>query len=104
MMRSLTLLPRRPLPLVSQALLHRAGERRLFDDFPFEQLALARQVAMYLLRAALSLSLKEIGGLFGNKDHTTVMHACRKITQSLREPGDLRSTVLQLQQHFSQVH
>jgi chromosomal replication initiator protein len=49
-----------------------------------KQLALARQVAMYLLRAKLSLSLKEIGGLFGNKDHTTVMHALKRV-------GELRA-------------
>jgi chromosomal replication initiator protein len=48
-----------------------------------KQLALARQVAMYLLRATLSLSLKEIGCLFDNKDHTTVMHAIKRV-------GDLR--------------
>ena len=48
-----------------------------------KQLALARQVAMYLLRATLSLSLKEIGGLFDNKDHTTVMHAIKRV-------GDLK--------------
>jgi chromosomal replication initiator protein len=50
-----------------------------------KQLALARQVAMYLLRATLSLSLKEIGGLFDNKDHTTVMHAIKRV-------GDLRAS------------
>ncbi len=50
-----------------------------------KQLALARQVAMYLLRATLSLSLKEIGGLFNNKDHTTVMHAIKRV-------GDLRAS------------
>jgi len=50
-----------------------------------KQLALARQVAMYLLRGTLSLSLKEIGGLFGNKDHTTVMHAIKRV-------GDLRTS------------
>lgn len=44
-----------------------------------KQLALARQVAMYLLRASMSLSLKEIGNLFGNKDHTTVMHAIKRV-------------------------
>jgi chromosomal replication initiator protein len=38
---------------------------------------------MYVLRSTLSLSLKEIGGLFGNKDHTTVMHAVKRV-------GDLR--------------
>ncbi|HDR00262.1 MAG TPA: chromosomal replication initiator protein DnaA [candidate division WOR-3 bacterium] len=44
-----------------------------------KQLALARQVAMYLLRKKLNLSLKEVGYCFGGKDHTTVMHAVDKI-------------------------
>jgi chromosomal replication initiator protein len=44
-----------------------------------KQLALARQVAMYLLRTTLSLSLKEIGAFFDGKDHTTVMHAIKKV-------------------------
>lgn len=48
-----------------------------------KQLALARQVAMYVLRSTLSLSLKEVGRLFDNKDHTTVMHAIKRV-------GDLK--------------
>lgn len=46
-----------------------------------KQLVLARQVAMYLLRKKLNLSLKEVGYCFGGKDHTTVMHAVDKIEQ-----------------------
>ena len=42
-----------------------------------------RQVAMYLCRTLTSHSLPEIGRLFGGRDHTTVLHGCRKI-------GDLR--------------
>jgi len=53
-----------------------------------KQLALARQVAMYVLRATLSLSLKEIGGLFGNKDHTTVMHAIKRVGElKIKDPA-----------------
>jgi chromosomal replication initiator protein len=40
-----------------------------------------RQVAMYLARKYTDLSFKEIGGFFGNKDHSTVIHAIRKIEQ-----------------------
>ncbi|MEO0142636.1 MAG: chromosomal replication initiator protein DnaA [candidate division WOR-3 bacterium] len=43
------------------------------------KLALARQIAMYLVRNLLNLSLTEIGEFFGGKDHSTVIHAIDKI-------------------------
>jgi chromosomal replication initiator protein len=53
-----------------------------------KQLALARQVAMYILRTTLSLSLKEIGALFGDKDHTTVMHAIKRVSElMIKDPA-----------------
>jgi chromosomal replication initiator protein len=45
----------------------------------------ARQIAMYLCREMTDLSLPKIGQLFGGRDHTTVMHADRKIRQLLAE-------------------
>lgn len=42
-------------------------------------ISLARQVAMYLARETLNDSLSNIGAAFNKKDHTTVMHACKKI-------------------------
>ncbi len=44
-----------------------------------QDLALARQVAMYLARERVGASLNQIGQAFGNRDHTTVLHACQKI-------------------------
>jgi chromosomal replication initiator protein len=53
-----------------------------------KQLALARQVAMYVLRTSLNLSLKEIGSLFDGKDHTTVMHAIKRVSElRIKDPG-----------------
>jgi chromosomal replication initiator protein len=48
-------------------------------------LVMARQIAMYLCRELTSLSLPKIGNEFGNRDHTTVMYADRKINTLLAE-------------------
>ena len=50
-----------------------------------KSIALPRQVCMYLARQKTRYSLEEIGGYFGGRDHTTVMHAIRTI-------GDYRRT------------
>jgi chromosomal replication initiation ATPase DnaA len=52
-----------------------------------KELALPRQVAMYLCQQHTHNSLPAIGRMFGNRDHTTVLHAVRKITGLL--PGDI---------------
>ena len=44
-----------------------------------------RQIAMYLCRTVPQLSLPQIGKDFGNRDHTTVMHACSKIEKEMKE-------------------
>lgn len=47
-----------------------------------------RQVAMYLCRELTTRSLPEIGLRFGDMDHTTVLHACRKIAARLTDGRD----------------
>jgi|CXWL01.1.fsa_nt_gi chromosomal replication initiator protein len=59
-------------------------------------LVLPRQVAMYLARKLTKHSLPEIGNTFGGKDHTTVMHSCKKIEQDINTDVQLRKTVEQL--------
>ncbi len=48
-------------------------------------LVTARQIAMYLCRELTDLSLPKIGQAFGGRDHTTVMHAYRKIAEQMAE-------------------
>jgi chromosomal replication initiator protein len=57
---------------------------------------LPRQLGMYLSRRLTDLSLQEIGTHFGGRDHTTVLHACRKVETALRHDAALAGTVQQL--------
>ncbi len=62
----------------------------------YQSALLPRQVGMYLARQLTDLSLHEIGRYFGGRDHSTVLHACRKIEQGLRSDAVLAGTVRQL--------
>lgn len=52
---------------------------QLHSKRKFKSITLPRQIAMYLARRLTNLSLEEIGGYMGGRDHTTVMHADDKI-------------------------
>ena len=52
-----------------------------------------RQIGMYLAKLLTSRSLPEIGRRFGNRDHTTVLHAIRKIEQLMNDDNQLREEV-----------
>ena len=56
----------------------------------------ARQIAMYLCRELTDLSLPKIGQTFGGRDHTTVMHADRKIRQLMAERRSIYNQVTEL--------
>jgi len=55
-----------------------------------------RQVAMALAKELTNQSLPEIGEAFGGRDHTTVLHACRKIKQMQEEDSDIREDMKNL--------
>jgi chromosomal replication initiator protein len=60
------------------------------------RITLARQVTMYLYRQVLELSLKEIGGLLGGKDHTTVLHSLGKIEDLRKTDAEFDDRIRQL--------
>jgi chromosomal replication initiator protein len=62
----------------------------------------ARQVAMYLCRELTDLSLPRIGQAFGGRDHTTVMHADRKIRQQMAERRSLFNQIAELTNRIKQ--
>ena len=61
----------------------------------------ARQVAMYVARNMTDLSFPDIGKAFGNRDHTTVMHAVRKIEARMGERQQIFDKVTELQQRLN---
>jgi chromosomal replication initiator protein len=61
-------------------------------------LVTARGVAMYLARQVTGESLHRIGRYFGNRDHTTVMHGCRKTEELVKSDPAIREAVRRLQQ------
>jgi chromosomal replication initiator protein len=65
-------------------------------------LVLARQIAMYLCRELTEMSLPKIGQEFGNRDHTTVMHADRKIRKLMAEKHAVYNQVTELTARIKQ--
>ncbi|WP_432790192.1 chromosomal replication initiator protein DnaA [Brevibacterium sp. K11IcPPYGO002] len=67
-------------------------------------LTTARQIAMYLCRELTDLSLPKIGQAFGGRDHTTVMHANKKIRTQMAERRAVYTQVTELTNRIKQQH
>jgi len=63
--------------------------------------ALPRQVAMYLLREDGGISLPRIGQELGGRDHTTVMYACEKVADMMESDDRMRRQVMQLREKLN---
>jgi len=63
-----------------------------------KSIALPRQMGMYLARKHTRFSLEEIGGYFGGRDHTTVMHAVRTIDQRRSSDARLDKDLIRLEE------
>jgi chromosomal replication initiator protein len=66
-----------------------------------KSISLPRQVCMYLARSLTRHSLEEIGGYFGGRDHTTVLHANHAVAGLRREDAAFHATLEQLAQELS---
>jgi chromosomal replication initiator protein len=65
-------------------------------------LVTARQIAMYLCREMTEMSLPKIGQAFGGRDHTTVMHANRKVRELMTERRSIYNQVTELTNRIRQ--
>jgi chromosomal replication initiator protein len=64
------------------------------------EVALPRQIAMYLLREEAKISLPQIGEALGGRDHTTVMYGCDKIADLLERDDRLRRQIIDLREQL----
>ena len=64
------------------------------------QLALARHVAMYLIRINIDVPLNKIGNMFGGRDHTTVMNGITKVENMLKTDEALKAAIEELQKRI----
>ena len=75
------------------------------DDFKSKKrsrdIAYPRQIAMYLCRELTDMSLPKIGQAFGGRDHTTVIHACDKITEELRTNSETKRAIDELKMNLT---
>ena len=74
----------------------------LYGSSRSQAVATARQIAMYLCREMTNLSLPKIGQLFGNRDHTTVMYANKKISELMKERRSIYNQVTELTSRIKQ--
>jgi chromosomal replication initiator protein len=72
------------------------SEDELLSSSRTSRIAWPRQLAMYLSRELTGASLPTIGREFGGRDHTTVMHACRRASSRLDSDADSREAVEKL--------
>ncbi len=73
---------------------------RMLSQERSRQVALPRQIAMYLLREDAHISLPQIGELLGGRDHTTVMYGCDKIGELLEQDDNMRRQVATIRERL----
>jgi len=64
-------------------------------------LVAARQTGMYLARKLLGATYASIGATFGNRDHSTVIYACRKVVAEIKRNRDFAELIVQIERTIS---
>lgn len=73
-------------------------EDSVYDKSRKKEVVRPRQIIMYLLREVFNVSYPSIGQKLGGRDHTTVIHSCDKIKESLKTDADLANELAELKQ------
>ncbi len=69
------------------------SENSLNSNSKAKKISQPRQIAMYIMSTVLDMKLKDIGDIFGGKDHTTVIHAIRKVEQDINNDEDKKNMI-----------
>ena len=66
------------------------------------EVAVPRQIAMYIAREVVGAPLTVIGASFGGRDHSTVNHACQKVAQDMKASIQLNNLISDLMQQLQE--
>ena len=80
---------------------YKIKENQLRGKKRVKSIALPRQIAMYLCRELTDCSFPEIGEKFGGKDHTTIIHAWRKIKEQRKKDKNLNREIEEIIQRIT---
>lgn len=75
-------------------------EEELYKKGRKKEIALARQVAMYLARTELDVSLSAVGKHFGGRDHTTVLHGIERVKKDMEKDGHFKEDMVSLREQL----
>lgn len=80
---------------------YRIPQREIMSNRRTAPVVRARQIGMYLAKTHTLRSLPEIGRVLGGKDHTTILHGVRKITQRMADDAELAKEIAELTELLS---
>ena len=95
-----TLTPERIISEVAE--LYGLTRERLLSKERSREVALPRQIAMYLMREETSTSLPKIGKMLGGRDHTTIMYGHSKISEQLETDEEMRRQLVAIRERLFQ--
>lgn len=79
------------------------AENKIRDKTRKKEIVLARQLAMYLSKELTKSSLKSIGLQFGGRDHSTVIHACNAVEESIAKDSNMRDIVKSIKTQIEMI-
>lgn len=82
--------------LKAVASFYKIDEQSILEKNRKQEIVKPRQVLMYILRSDFGNSLSIIGQKLGGRDHTTVLHACEKVTEELKSDNTLLEEIVQI--------